>query len=65
MPIDKIEFIKLEKDIFATGKPLLDYLAPEFGKVYVVAITRDRCSACEKQKPKLDESATNLKKKTR
>ncbi len=37
-----------------TGGSILDYLAPDIGKVYVVTITRDGCLACERQKPELD-----------
>jgi hypothetical protein len=63
MPIDNIEFTKLEKILPETGKSLLDYLAPDIGKVYVVAIARERCPACHKQKPKLDKLAATLKQK--
>lgn len=63
MPINKIRFTKLEKEISETDKLLLDYLAPDFGKVYVIAVTRDGCPACERQKPKLDELAAALKEK--
>ncbi len=59
MPTNIIEFTKLER----TGKSPLDFLAPKIGKVYVVAITRDRCPACAKQKPKLDKLAANLETK--
>src|SRR5512136_1374035 len=59
MPTSTIEFTKLEK----TSKPALDFLAPEIGKVYVVAITRDGCPACAKQKPKLDRLAVDLEAK--
>ena len=63
MNADKIEFSKLEKAILETGKSYLDYLAPDTGKVYVVSITRDGCSACERQKPKLSELAKTIEKK--
>ncbi|MDH5266259.1 MAG: thioredoxin family protein [Candidatus Bathyarchaeota archaeon] len=63
MLINKIEFTILENDISETGKSLLDYLAPDIGKVYVIAITRDGCPACEKQKPKLNELAKSISKK--
>jgi len=63
MLINKIEFTKLEKKISETGKSLLDYLAPNFGKIYVIAISRDGCSACEKQKPKLNELAKSTAEK--
>lgn len=65
MKIDKIEFTTLEEELSKTGKPLLDYLAPEIGKAYVVAITRERCPACHKQKPKLDRLAATMKQKHR
>ncbi len=63
MTIEEMEFSKLEKSICRTGKSVLDYLAPKVGKVYVVAITREACPACKKQKPKLEELATALKGK--
>jgi len=53
------EFSELEK----TGKAPLDSLASKIGKVYVVAITRDGCPACKKQKPKLDRLAATLAEK--
>jgi thiol-disulfide isomerase/thioredoxin len=59
MPSNVIEFTKLEK----AGKAPLDYLSPKIGKVYVVAITRDGCPACARQKPKLDKLAASLKPK--
>ena len=63
MVINKIEFAELEKELSKASKPVLDFLAPKIGKAYVIAITRDGCSACEKQKPKLNRLATTLKQK--
>ena len=63
MLINEIGFTELEKAISETGKSLLDYLAPAIGKVYVVAITRNECSACEKQKPNLNGLAKNMVEK--
>jgi thiol-disulfide isomerase/thioredoxin len=63
MKTKKIEFNKLEKEISETRKSHLDYLASDIGKVYVVAITRDGCPACEKQKPKLQELAKTIEEK--
>jgi len=59
MTIKVIEFTTLEK----TGKPMLNSLAPKMGMVYVVAITRDGCPACKRQKPKLDKLAAALAEK--
>jgi len=63
MPIDTIEFKRIENEISETSKSHLDYLASDIGKVYVIAITRDGCSACEKQKPKLNELAETIAEK--
>lgn len=63
MPINKIEFINLEDQISETGKSHLDCLAPDIGKVYAIAITRDGCSACEKQKSRLTELAKSVEEK--
>ena len=63
MGINVIEFSKLEKTLAKTRKSPHDYLAPKIGKAYVIAITRDGCSACEKQKPKLGRLAKTLKEK--
>jgi thiol-disulfide isomerase/thioredoxin len=63
MSIDTIEFIKLDKELAKTYKSPIDVLASEIGKVYVVAITRDGCPACKRQKPKLDKLAAVEAKK--
>ena len=63
MPINKVEFTELEEKIAKNRKPVLYYLAPEMGKAYVVSITRDKCPACKKQKPKMTELAKAMKKK--
>lgn len=60
MLINKLEFTELEKELAETDKSLLDYLAPDIGKVYVVAVTRERCSACKRQKPKLRKLAKTV-----
>lgn len=52
-----IEFGDLERKIAETGKSFRDILATEIGKTYIIAITRDGCPACERQKPKLDKLA--------
>jgi thiol-disulfide isomerase/thioredoxin len=61
--IHTVEFTKIEKELSRSGKSILDYLAPDIGKVYVVAITRENCPACQKQKPKLNKLATTIKQK--
>jgi thiol-disulfide isomerase/thioredoxin len=63
MPITLINFTELESQISATSKSVMEFLATDSGKVYVVAITREACPSCEKQEPKLDELATKLSRK--
>jgi thiol-disulfide isomerase/thioredoxin len=63
MKIDVIEFGELERELAKTQKSPIDFLAPEIGKVYVIAITRDGCPACEKQKPKLNDLASTIAEK--
>ena len=60
MPVLQVEFTELEKEISRTRGKAIDLLAKDPGKIYVVAITRDGCPACAKQKPKLNELANSL-----
>lgn len=59
MTIRVVEFTTLEN----TGKPVWDSLAPKRGVVYIVAITRDGCPVCKRQKPKLEKLAAALSEK--
>jgi thiol-disulfide isomerase/thioredoxin len=63
MAIGNIEFTEVEREISEAGKSHLDLLAPETGRAYVVAISRDKCPACERQKPRLDELAKSTAEK--
>lgn len=63
MPIQTLEFIELEKEASGNKKSALEHLAPEFGKVYVVSITRDGCPACKEQKPKIEKLAKEASQK--
>lgn len=60
MTIATIEFVEFEKKLQKTRKPPLDLLAPDLGKAYIIALTRDGCPNCEEQKPKLDKLATKI-----
>ena len=62
MPISQLEFSELEEEISKAGSSPSNYLAPEVGRTYVVAISRDGCPACEKQKPKLEGLAEDVAK---
>ncbi len=63
MPIRTVEFKRLEKETSGNRKSVLERLAPEFGKAYVVSITRDGCPACKEQKPKIEKLAKEIAQK--
>jgi len=63
MAINILEFVDLEKRLQKTEASYRDVLAPDLGKVYVIAITRDGCPSCEKQKPLFESLAARMKKK--
>jgi thiol-disulfide isomerase/thioredoxin len=63
MPIAILEFVELEEKLRKTKKPHLNLLAPDLGKAYVIAITRDGCPNCDEQKPKLDKLAEEMVQK--
>jgi thiol-disulfide isomerase/thioredoxin len=62
MSINKVEFAQLEKTA-KSNKTALNRLATDFGRVYVVSITRDGCPACQKHKPKVEELAKSMTEK--
>jgi thiol-disulfide isomerase/thioredoxin len=59
MTVKVVEFKELDK----SDKSPLSRLAPKIGTVYVVAISRDGCPACKRQKPKFDKLARALAEK--
>jgi thiol-disulfide isomerase/thioredoxin len=63
MSVATLEFVELEQRLRKTKKTHTDFLAPELGKAYVIAICRDGCPNCEEQKPKLDKLAAKLVQK--
>ncbi|WXG46097.1 MAG: thioredoxin family protein [Candidatus Atabeyarchaeum deiterrae] len=65
MSVNTAEFMELEKEVSSSGKSFRELLAPELGKVYIVAITRDGCPACARQKPRFDNLASDMLRKHR
>lgn len=63
MQIENVEFARFESEISKAHESAMEHLAPDIGRAYVVAITRERCPACQKQKPRLDKLAATLKQK--
>lgn len=57
MIFNEVKFAELEKEIAETNVSVLDWLASEIGKVYVVSITREGCPSCKEQEPRIEELA--------
>lgn len=53
----------LESRAGKSRKAMLDLIAGELGRVYVVSVTRDGCPACLRQKPKLERLADEMREK--
>ena len=58
--MELLKFAELERKLAKSAMTPINYLAPKLGNVYVITITRDGCSACEREKPKLDMLETDL-----
>lgn len=56
-PVKKFDFNQL---LAMVGSPLSN-VVKDYGVVYVTAITRDRCSGCEEQKPMFRKLAEELR----
>lgn len=63
MTIIEKMFSEFEQELKTRDCSVFDLLAPEFGKVYVVAITREECPACRRQKPRLLKLASEATSK--
>lgn len=57
-----LDFEKLRKALDADNKPL-DILVKEPEVVYVIMVTRDRCSSCQEQKPLFEKLSNKIQKK--
>ena len=63
MPVKTVSFSKLKKKMDARGGKALDILVRKAGTVYVLAVTRDKCPSCEKQKPLFEKLSGKMKDK--
>ncbi len=63
MPVKVLNFSKLKKTLDKKSLAPLDFLVKKLGLVYVVAVTRDKCPGCEKQKPLFEKSSDKMKQK--
>jgi hypothetical protein len=57
-----LDFAEFKKTLDASGNGPLDILVKKCGVVYVVMVTRDRCSSCQEQKPMFEKLSGRLKR---
>ncbi len=63
MPVKVLDFSELKKTLDKKDGEPLDILVNRVGIAYVVAVTRERCPSCEKQKPLFEKLAERMKEK--
>lgn len=63
MSVKTLEFSKFQKMLSEKNVDFLDFLVKKYGIAYVVAVTREKCSGCERQKGLLDRMADKVKNK--
>ena len=63
MTVRVLNFSDLKKSLDETSVQPLDVLVKKSGKVYVVAVTREKCPDCEKQEPLFEKLSDRMKKK--
>jgi len=63
MPVKVLNFQEFKKKLDEGASEPLDLLVKKTGKVYVVAVTREKCPGCEKQKPLFEKLSKKMKEK--
>ena len=62
MPVKVLNFSELKKKLASHSEPL-DILVEEPGRVYVVAVSREKCPSCEEQEPLFEKLSEKMGKK--
>jgi len=63
MAVKVLNFSELKKALDERSVDPLDILVKKAGIAYVVAVTREKCHGCEKQKPLFEKLSNKMKKK--
>jgi len=63
MPVKVLNFSEFKKMLDESKGEPLDLIAKKTGIAYVVAVTREKCPGCEKQKPLFEKLSKRMKKK--
>ena len=62
MSVKFLEFSKFKKMLNERNIDFLDFFVKKFGTTYVVAIMREKCSGCERQKGLFEEISDKMKR---
>jgi len=63
MPVKVLNYSELKKTLAERSVDPLDAIMKKAGIAYVVAVTREKCPGCEKQKPLFKKLSNRMKKK--
>jgi len=63
MAVKFLNFSELKKTLGKKNIEFVDYFVKRFGIAYVVAVTREKCSGCEKQKALFEKLSDKMKSK--
>jgi thiol-disulfide isomerase/thioredoxin len=63
MTVKFLDFSELIKALDDKDPEFTDLFTEKFGVAYVVAVTREKCSGCEKQKPLFERLSEKMKNK--
>ena len=63
MSVKFLEFLKFKKTLDEKKIDFLDFFVKKFGVAYVIAVTREKCSGCERQKGLFEKISDKMKRK--
>lgn len=63
MTVKLLDFSGLKKALGRNNIEFTDYFVKEFGVAYVIAVSREKCSGCEQQKPLFEKLSDKMKSK--
>jgi len=63
MPVKLLDFSELKKTLDDKRMEFTNFFVKKFGVAYVIAVSREKCSGCEKQKPLFEKLSEKMKSK--
>jgi hypothetical protein len=63
MPVELLDFSELKKALDRKNIEFTDFFVKKFGIAYVIAVSREKCSDCEQQKPPFEKLSEKMESK--